>query len=165
MARYKMRQRMFSIGEDFTIEDESGNPAFEVDGRFMSLLETFELKDRQGNVVITIRGKLMSLRAKMDVFRGDDVVATITKALFSPFHEKFQVELAGGGALRVDGDLFDHEYSLRRDDSVIASISKRWFTFSDTYGIDIAPGEDEPLILAIAVALDEMSHDSNEGGG
>jgi uncharacterized protein YxjI len=160
-----MRQRMFSIGEDFTIEDEAGHPAFEVDGKFMTLRETFELKDRQGNVVITIRGKLMSLRAKMDVFRGDQAVATITKALFSPFSDKYQVSLAGGGALRVDGDLFDHEYTLRRDDAVIASISKRWFTFSDTYGIDIAPGEDEPLILAIAVALDEMSHDPDEGRG
>src|SRR5215211_9148740 len=156
MARYKMRQRMFSIGEDFTIEDESGNAAFEVDGKFMTLRETFELKDRQGNVVVTIRGKLISFRAKMDVFRGDELVATITKALFSPFSDSFQVELAGGGGLRVDGDLFDHEYTLRRDDTAIASISKRWFAFSDTYGIDIAPGEDEPLILAIAVALDEM---------
>lgn len=165
MARYKMRQQMFSIGEDFTIEDESGNPAFEVDGKFMTLRETFELKDRQGNVVATIRGKLISLRAKMDVFRGDEVVATITKALFAPFREKFQVEVAGGAALRVDGDLFDHEYTLRRDDDVVAHVSKRWFTFTDTYGIDIAPGEDDPLVLAIAVALDEMSHDPDEGRG
>ncbi len=165
MARYKMRQRMFSIGEDFTIEDEAGNPAFEVDGKFMTLRETFELKDRQGRVVATIRGKLMSLRAKMDVLRGEQVVATITKAMFAPFREKFQVEVAGGASLTVDGDLFDHEYTLRRDDGVVAQISKRWFTFSDTYGIDIAPGEDDPLILAIAVALDEMSHDPDEGRG
>jgi len=165
MARYKMRQRMFSIGEDFTIEDESGHPAFEVDGKFMTLRETFELKDRQGNVVATIRGKLMSLRAKMDIFRGDDVVATITKALFAPFGDKFQVELAGGNALRVDGDLFDHEYTLRRDDAAVAQVSKQWFAFTDTYGIDIASGEDDALVLAIAVAGDEMSHDPDEGRG
>ena len=165
MARYKMRQRMFSIGEDFTIEDESGNPAFEVDGKFMTLRETFELKDRQGNVVATIRGKLMSLRAKMDVLRGEEVVATITKALFTPFHDKFDVAVAGGGSLTVDGDLFDHEYTLRRDDRVVAQVSKRWFTFTDTYGINIASGEDDALILAIAVALDEMSHDPDEGRG
>jgi uncharacterized protein YxjI len=59
MARYKMRQKMFSIGEDFTIEDAAGNPAFEVDGKVMTLRETFELKDRQGNVVAAIRGKLL----------------------------------------------------------------------------------------------------------
>lgn len=165
MARYKMRQKLFSLGEDFTIEDASGNPAFEVDGKIMTLRETFELKDRQGQVVATIRGKLMSLRAKMDVLRNDEVAATITKALFAPFHAKFAVQLANGGEITVDGDLFDHEYTLRRDDTVVAQVSKRWFTFTDTYGIDITQGEDEPLILAIAVALDEMAHDKDEGRG
>lgn len=165
MTRYKMQQKMFSLGEDFTIEDESGNPAFEVDGKFMTLRETFELKDRQGNVVATIRGKLMSLRAKMDVLRNEQIVATITKALFAPFRDKFQVEIAGADALHVDGDLLDHEYTLRRDGAVVAQVSKRWFTFTDTYGIDLAEGEDDALVLAIAVALDEMVHDPDEGRG
>jgi uncharacterized protein YxjI len=160
-----MRQRMFSLGEDFTIEDAAGNPAFEVDGKFMSLRETFELKDRDGNVVATIRGKLISFRSKMDVFRGDELVATITKALFSPFHDRFTVALADGGALSIDGDLFDHEYTLHRDQAVVAKVSKQWFAFTDTYGIDISSGEDEALVLAITVALDEMSHDPDEGRG
>ncbi|HYI11407.1 MAG TPA: LURP-one-related family protein [Thermoanaerobaculia bacterium] len=94
--RYKMRQKMFSLGEDFTIEDASGNPAYEVDGKVMSLRETFELKDLDGNVVATIRGKLMSIRAKMDILRDDEVVATVTKAFFSPFGDKFQVDMAEG---------------------------------------------------------------------
>src|SRR5687768_3986676 len=139
MARFKMRQKMMSLGEDFTIEDESGNAAYEVDGKVLTLRETFELKDRQGNVVATIRGKLMSLRAKMDVIRDDEVVATITKALFAPLRAKFAVDVRDGESLRLDGSIFDHEYTLRRDDAVVAQVSKRWFTFTDTYGIDIAP--------------------------
>ncbi|HEY0139606.1 MAG TPA: LURP-one-related family protein [Thermoanaerobaculia bacterium] len=162
MARYKMRQKMISLGEDFTIEDESGNRAFEVDGKVMRLRETFELKDRNGNVVATIRGKLVSVRKKMDIIRGDDVAATVTKALFAPFRTKFQVDLAGGGELSLDGDILDHEYTLRRDDNPIATVSKRWFSFTDTYGIEIAPGADDALVLAIAVAVDEMAHDKDE---
>jgi uncharacterized protein YxjI len=93
------------------------------------------------------------------------VVATITKAIFAPLRAKFTIDVAGGQSLRLDGSIFDHEYSLRRGDDVVAQVSKRWFTFTDTYGIDIAPGEDEPLVLAIAVALDEMAHDPDEGRG
>lgn len=165
MARYKMRQKMISLGEDFTIEDESGNAAYEVDGKVMTLRETFELKDREGKVVATIRGKLMSIRAKMDILRNDEVAATVTKALFNPLGAKFQVDVPGGQDLRLSGTIFDHEYTLRREEAVVAQVSKRWFTFTDTYGIDIAAGEDEALILAIAVALDEMSHDPDEGRG
>jgi uncharacterized protein YxjI len=165
MARFKMRQKLISLGEDFTIENESGAKAYEVDGKVMRVRETFELKDPRGNVVATIRGKLVSIRAKMDVLRNDDVIATVTKALFAPFRDKFKVEVAGGDDLRIDGSILDHEYTIRRDDAVVGQVSKRWFTFTDTYGIEIAPGEDEPLILSIAVALDEMAHDPDEGRG
>lgn len=163
--RYKMRQKLISLGEDFTIEDESGNPVYEVDGKIMRLRETFELKDMRGNVVAVIRGKLVSIRSKMDILRNDAVVATVTKALFALIHAKFQVEVAGGEDLRIDGSIFDHEYTIRRGDDVVAEVSKRWFTFTDTYGISVAAGEDDALVLAMAVALDEMAHDPDEGRG
>ncbi|HYH06144.1 MAG TPA: LURP-one-related family protein [Thermoanaerobaculia bacterium] len=162
MTRYRMRQKLFAIGDDFTIEDEHGNPAYEVDGKAFSLRDRFELKDRQGNVVATIRGKLMSIREKMDILRGDDVAATVTKALFAPFRTKFDVKIAGGHDLDVDGSILDHEYTLRRDGDTIAQVSKQWFSFRDTYGIDVAAGEDDALVLAIAVAIDEMAHDDDK---
>jgi uncharacterized protein YxjI len=158
-----MRQRLLSIGEDFTIQDERGNAAFEVDGKVLTLRETFELKDRSGRIVATIRGRILSLRDTMDILRDDEVAATIVKALFAPFRDRFRVDVAGGSSLSIDGSLLDHEYTLRRDDVVVATVSKRWFTITDTYGIEVAPGEDDALILAIAVALDEMAHDPDEG--
>lgn len=165
MARFKMRQKMISLGEDFTIQDEAGRAAYEVDGKVMRVRETFELKDREGNVVATIRGKLVSIRAKMEIIRNDDVVATVTKALFAPLRAKFKVDIPGGDDLDVTGSILDHEYSIRRGDRDIAQVSKRWFTLTDTYGIDIASGEDEALLLSVAVAVDEMAHDPDEGRG
>lgn len=165
MARYKMRQRLLSIGEDFTIEDASGNRAFEVDGKVFTIRETFELKDMSGAVVATIRGRLVSIRAKMDIFRGGEVIATVTKALIAPILDRFTVEVAGGEDLKVTGSILDHEYTIRRDGDDIAQISKRWFTIADTYGVDIVDGEDDAMILAVAVALDEMAHDPDEGRG
>ena len=162
MARYKMRQKLISLGEDFTIEDASGHPAFEVDGKVMTLRETFELKDLHGNVVATIRGKLLPIRSKMEIFRNGDPVATVTKAFFTPFRDKFTVDVAGGEDLTIDGSILDHEYTVRRDSEVVAQVSKRWFTLTDTYGIDVAAGEDDALMLAIAVALDEMAEEKEK---
>jgi uncharacterized protein YxjI len=48
MARYTMRQRLVSIGEDFDIADEYGNPVFRVDGKVMRLRDTFVPEDLQG---------------------------------------------------------------------------------------------------------------------
>jgi len=165
MARYKMRQRLLSIGEDYTIEDERGEPVYKVDGKVLRIRETFVIEDRQGNEVATIREKKLALHDSMKILRGGDTIATIRKAWISPFRDKFNVDVEGGGDLVAQGNILDHEYEIRRGSQTVAHISKHWFTIRDTYGIETAPGEDDGLILALAVAIDEMAHDPDEGHG
>jgi uncharacterized protein YxjI len=165
MARYKMRQHLLSLGEDYTIEDESGAPVFKVDGKLLRIRETFVIEDRQGNEVATIREKKIALRDSMKILRGGDTIATIRKAWLTPLRDKFSVEVEGGEDLVAQGNILDHEYEIRRGSAPVAHISKHWFSFRDTYGIDIAPGEDDGLVLALAVAIDEMTHDPDEGRG
>ena len=165
MARYKMRQRLLSLGEDFTIEDERGEPVYKVDGKVLRIRETFVIEDRQGNEVATIREKKLALRDSMKILRGGDTIATIRKAWISPFRDKFTVDVEGGGGLVAQGNILDHEYEIRRGSETVARISKHWFTIRDTFGIEVASGEDDGLILALAVAIDEMAQDSDEGHG
>lgn len=86
------------------------------------------------------------------------------QALISPLRDKFVVDVSGGSDLEVKGSILDHEYEVERGGDTIATISKRWFTIRDTYGIETAAGEDDALLLAIAVAVDEMVHDPDEQG-
>jgi uncharacterized protein YxjI len=165
MPRYKMRQHLLSIGEDYTIDDERGNAAYKVDGKVMRIRETFVMTDAAGTEVATIREKKIALRDTMNILRDGQTLATVRKALISPFRDKFMVEVSGGEDLEVKGDILDHEYEVRRGDDAIARISKRWFSIRDSYGIETAAGEDDALLLAIAVAVDEMAHDPDEGKG
>lgn len=151
-----MRQKLISIGEDYTIEDESGHAVYRVDGKVLRIRETFVLEDMAGHEAATIREKKLAIRDSMKILRGGETIATVKKALISPFTDRFDVEVEGGEDLKVKGDLLDHDYEIRRGGDVIAQVSKRWFTLRDTFGIDIAEGEDDALILAIAVALDDM---------
>ena len=162
MARYKMRQRLISIGEDFDIADERGDSVYRVDGKVLRIRETFVIEDLQGYEVATIREKKLALRESMDILRGGATIATIRKAWFTPIRDKYEIDMREGEDLVAQGNILDHEYAIRRDGETIAQISKQWFTLRDTYGIDIAPGEDDGLILAIAVAIDEMAHDPDE---
>lgn len=162
MPRYRMRQRLISIGEDYTIEDDGGRPVYRVDGKVLRIRETFVIEDMGGREVATIREKKLAIRDSMKILRDGKTIATVKKALISPFTDRFDVEVEGGADLKVKGDLLDHDYEIRRDGDTVATVSKRWFTIRDTYGIDIAPGQDDALILAVAVALDEMAHDPDE---
>jgi uncharacterized protein YxjI len=165
MARYKMRQRLLSIGEDFEIEDERGNPVYRVDGKVLRIRETFVLEDLAGHEVATIRAKKIALRDTMNVLRGGEVIATIRKAWVTPFRDKFGIDVQGAQDMVAQGNILDHEYGIRQGGDTVARVSKHWFTIRDTYGIEVAPGQDDGLVLAIAVAIDEMAHDPDEGKG
>jgi uncharacterized protein YxjI len=160
--RYVVREKIFSIGDDFWVTDEQGNQVFLVDGKALSLRQTFELKDRSGAVVAKIHKKIVSIHDTMDIERDGQVIATVKRALFSPLHHRSVIEVHGVGQLEAVGNIIDKEFEIRDGGAVLAQISRAWFRIRDTYGIDVAPGQDDALMIAIAVVLDRIHHDEEE---
>jgi uncharacterized protein YxjI len=157
VTRYQMREKFFSIGDDAWIEDEHGNKAYKADGKALRLRKTFILEDASGNEVASIQEKMLHVRDTMQIERGGQAVATIKKALISPLRDKFNIEFASGGSWSAHGNIVDHEYEIEDGRDKVAEISKKWFRVRDTYGIEVTPGQDDGLVLAVAVAIDEMS--------
>jgi uncharacterized protein YxjI len=156
-TKYRMREKMFSIGDDFWIENDDGEKVFKVDGKALRIRETFVLEDASGAELYTIQEKKLSIRDKMELERGGTTVATIKKALVSPLRDRFSIEVEHGDDLEAKGNIVDHEYKIERDGDMVAEVSKRWFRVRDTYGIQIAPDEDDALILAANVCIDQMA--------
>ncbi|GAA2139569.1 LURP-one-related/scramblase family protein [Kitasatospora kazusensis] len=155
--KYQVRERIFGIGDDYWIEDEHGEKAYLVDAKVLRIRETFELKDQSGHVVAVIRHKVLSVRDAMKIENGHgDVVATVRKKLFTPFRDKYHVELHDGGELEIHGNLIDKDYKIESHGDRIAEISRKWFRIRDTYGVRIADGADTALLLAVAVCVDHL---------
>jgi uncharacterized protein YxjI len=152
--RYTIREKFFRLGEDSTILNEAGQPVFEVDGKVLTLHDRLIVRDLYGNEVFNIQRRLLTLRPTYEITRGGDTLATLRKHFFSPFVDRFTVDIPGPDDLEMTGSLFEHEYTISRGGQVVAVVSKRWFSLTDTYGVDIAPGQDDALILACVLALD-----------
>jgi uncharacterized protein YxjI len=152
-----MREKLLSIGDDYWIEDEAGRRAFHVDGKALRIRQTFVLNDARGNQVAKIQERKLSVRDKMAIERPGNRTATVKKALVG-IRDRFSVDLDGEGEFHAKGNFVDHEYEVERDGHVVARISKRWFRVRDTYGVEIAPGEDDALLLAVTVCIDALSH-------
>lgn len=160
IQRYKMHEKLVSIGDDYWIENETGEREFYVDGKALRLRNTLIIKDVQGNEVYKLQEKLLRIKDTMDLQDADGkTVATIKKALISPLRDRWKVEVADGPEMEVQGNILDHEYKIEAGREKVAEVSKRWFRIRDTYGVEIEPGQDSALILAIAAALDQMAHD------
>lgn len=156
-TRYTMREKLFAIGDDFWIENDSGEKAFKVNGKAFRIRATFVLENPSGEELFTIQEKKLSIRDRMQVERNGETVATIKKALITPLRERYSIEVEGGPDLEAKGNIVDHEYEFKCDGDKVAEVSKRWFRIRDSYGIEVAPGQDDALILACAVCIDRMS--------
>ncbi len=161
-ARYQLLEKIFSIGEDFWIEDERGQQQFKVDGKALSLRNTFVLEDNNGAELLTAESKLLSFQPTMNIEKQGQAYATITKAMFTFFHQSYSIEVVGGPVYNVEGDLTNHEYAVDSQGTPVAQISRQWFSIRDSYGIAIAPGADVPLLLASAVCIDEIAERERE---
>lgn len=158
--RYKIRQKLISIGDDFWIEDAQGKKVYKVDGKALRIRKTLEFEDMNGKKLAQIKERLLSLKDTMVIedANGRDI-ATVKKALIAPLRDKWDVNVKGGRDLTVQGNILDLEYDIKQGRKKVAEVSKKWFTITDTYGVEIADGQNDILILAIAVAIDMMVHD------
>ena len=157
--RYKMRQKMVAIGDDFWIEDERGQRVFKIDGKALRVRQTLIFEDARGNELCKIQERMLRIKDSMEVEGpGGESIAMVKKALITPIRERWVVKVQNGPDLEVHGNILDHEYTIGEGRDKIAEVSKKWFRIADSYGVAIESGQNDVLILAVAVCIDEMAH-------
>jgi uncharacterized protein YxjI len=159
MTRYRMQEKLFAIGDDFWIENEAGQRAFKVNGKVLRVRDTLVLETPNGEELFSVQSKMLHIRDTMNIERSGRKVASIKKALVSPLRDRFSIDVEDGEDMEAKGNIVDHEYKIERDGDQVAEVSRRWFRIRDTYGVEIVPGEDDALVLAVVICIDQMTHD------
>ncbi len=160
--RFQMKQKLFAWGDDFVIKDDDGNDIYFVDGKAFSIADRLSFQDMTGRELAFIKQKLLAWSPTYEIHRDGALAAVVKKELFTFLHCRFTVDVPGPDDLSAEGALTDHEYALSRGDRPVATVSKKWFSLGDTYGVDIAEGEDPVLILASTVVIDMACHPSGK---
>jgi uncharacterized protein YxjI len=157
---YKMRQRLVSIGDDFWIETDRGQRAYKVDGKALRLRKTLIFEDPDGCELAKIQERVARVKDSMEIEDADGHrLAMVKKALISPLRDRWVVKIGDGPDLEIQGNVLDHEYTFTDGRTPVASVSKKWFRVADTYGVEMAPGQDPVVVLAATVAVDMMAHE------
>jgi len=156
-GRYRMRQKLVAFGDDYWIENVQGQRVYFVDGKVFRLREHLAFKDMQGRELAALQEKVLPNKDTYSIYRDGRVLATVKKALIAPLRQRFDIHVAGGENLEAQGNILDHEYEIHAGRRRVAEVSKKWFRVADTYGVDIAPGTDDILILACTAVIDMMT--------
>jgi uncharacterized protein YxjI len=158
-TRYQMREKLLSIGDDSWIEDESGRRAFKVNGKALRVRKTLVIEDPQGNELAKIQDRPVHVRDVMEIEGPDgSSLAKVKKAMITPLRDRFSIDVAGGAELSAHGNIVDHEFEIEADGTKVAEVSKKWFRVRDTYGVEVAPGQNDALVLAITVCIDQLAN-------
>jgi uncharacterized protein YxjI len=158
--RYLVKQRIFSFGDSYTIKDEAGNDRFIVKGEVFTLGHKLTILDTIGTELIYIEQELFHFRPTFNIYEKGNYVATVKKEI-SFFTASFSIESTWGN-YTIEGQIFSHEFSILRNGVGIAQVSKEWFTFSDSYGIEIEDNENQEFILSLVIVLDEILYSNNK---
>src|SRR3954451_18280618 len=157
---YQLRQRLFSIGDDYWIETDTRQRAYKVDGKALRLRKTLIFEDPDGRKLAKIQERVARIKDSMEIEDADGHrVALVKKALITPLRDRWTVKIGDGPDLDVQGNILDHEYTFTDGRTPVATVSKRWFRVADTYGVEIDPEQDPVVVLAATVAVDMMAHE------
>lgn len=157
--RYRMTQKLASIGDDYFIQNGAGQRVFKVDGKALRVRSTLKFEDLRGNELARIQEKMAHVRDTMNVEGPNgEVLASVRKAMITPLRDRYTVKIGNGPDLEIQGNIVDHEFRISNGNQTIAEASKRWFRVRDTYGVEIAPGQQDIVILAAIVCVDQMSN-------
>jgi uncharacterized protein YxjI len=158
--KYEIKQKIFSFGDKFIIRDEIESPRYAVRGQIFSFGKKLSIEDLDGNELVYIEQKLFKFLPEYNIYIKGEQVATVKKE-FTFFAPRFNIE-SNMGNYDMQGEIFSHEFEILKGYDVVASVSKQWFSFSDTYGVDISENENQAFMLALVIVIDQVLYDNKK---
>jgi uncharacterized protein YxjI len=156
--RYAVRERFFSLsGNDNDITDEGGTARYKVDGNSFSARSEMIVNDAEGKEVANIHRKLVSLLTQYEAEIGGQGTAIIKKQM-TAVKPKWTINVPGQEECVLAGDLMARNFTMQRGETEVASVSHKWTVLRNTYGVDVADGENDLLVLCTVLALEADSH-------
>jgi len=151
--KYALKQKWFSMSNDFPIVDEKGLEAFRVDGSAVQGNTRISFRDRKDTELAFISQKMHSTGPAFEIYHGDDLQAVVRKDNFSRNHCKFSADVSAPDDLHAEGNLNAREYTFTREGRPVGRVSKSLFG-TGSYGVEVGRGEDELVLLASAFVID-----------
>ena len=153
-----MRQKVFSWRDRFSITDELGAEQYYAHSEGFTFGKKLHLTDTNGNELAFISEKVLSFTPRYFVSQYGQTIAEVVKD-FSLFRPKYRID---GLGWRIEGDVFDHNYVLLDANGfAMASVSKVWLSWGDTYEIDISMVADPAITLAVVLVIDAAIERTN----
>jgi uncharacterized protein YxjI len=157
---FRIKEKFWSWGNDFAITDAEGSVRYQVDGKAFSWGDKLSFQDAGGREIAFISQKLLSFKPRYKIIINGAVFAEVIKE-WTWFNKKFTLDVPGPNDYTIDGSFWAHEFTFERHGRTVATVSKKLWSWADSYGVEIADGEDEVAVLCACIVIDQVLHDES----
>ena len=130
-----MKQKVFSLKQDFNIYDHNQTPLFRISGKLFSLGRQLRIYDALTDEELAyVKETPFRLLTQLKIYRDNDYVATIQQKL-TFFKTKMAIQDLGW---TIEGDFLDWHYVIKdADHQTIAEVEAKLLSWSDTFEITL----------------------------
>lgn len=144
------KQRLFSWLDSYDIYNDAGETVYTVKGQ-LAWGHCLKIFDANNLYVGRVQQRVFSFMPKFEIYLGEQYVGCISRE-FTLFRPRYHIDCNGW---YIEGDLFEWDYRvLGPDGRCVATVSKEFFNWTDTYSIDVVDPRDALYALMLVLAID-----------
>jgi uncharacterized protein YxjI len=165
--KFHIKERAWTIREEFIVRDQDGQPVFKVKGKFFHIGDNLRLIDLGSHEEVAhIKQKLLHVTPHYEIYQEGTPWASLHEKLLHLFGERFEIKLETGETYHIQGNIWNWDFTVSNErGDLLAQISKRISLFEDSYAVDIAQGVNVPLMIALAIAIEMIrQHEAEKRG-
>lgn len=161
--KYHIRQRAWSLREEFIVRDQGGKAAFKIKNRFFHIGDHLIIRDLATHAkVARVKQKLFHVRPHYTIYRDGNLWAHLREKFLHFDGERFKIQLKNGSVYHIDGNIWNWDFTVTNErGDLVAEIGQRVSILRDYYGVDIAQGVDVPFIIALAITIEKIREHQN----
>lgn len=156
--RFNIRQKIFTFGDNFVVKNENDEPYLTVQGKVFAFGNKLKIFDDSMNELYYIEQKLFKFLPEYRIYEQGRETAFLKKE-FTLFKPRINIDSEYGN-FTIEGSLLQHNFQVYKGSKIVASISKKYISFSDNYTLDVNDDENIPFIITLVIVIDQILHDN-----
>lgn len=161
MKHFYMKQKVFSLRDRYKIYDEEQNVVFHCEGKLFSISCRMKFMETSTDLLLfNMRKKILSFLATYYLYDLEEKQVAVVKRKFSLLKPKVEIE-SDYGNFTIDGDYFSHNFTITDGTSEVASVTKKWISWGDSYEITIFDETKTHFLLGLIILIDSIFHENS----
>ena len=165
VKEFHIKEKIFTLGDNFTIRDMGGKVVYEVKGNAFKFGNQAAFLTPDGTELATLEQtndtKLIPWK-KFVVSKGGKEWATAKQDDWGMMDKKtISIDIPGENDYKIIGDRMSWAFDIMKGEEKVGQVNKQWGVV-DNYGVRVEDGADEVDVLLCGILVDIVYHDKGD---